>query len=198
MLYDFHIHTRNYSHCSSSTADEMCQAALERGLTGIGLTEHDVWWPAEEIDRLQAHFPTLVIMRGIEHSSPDGHFLLYLPEPERAEIPSYCPARVLIPAVHDLGGIAIWAHPFRWEQDIPIWIKEARPDGMEVASSNMDRVVQDIAMGFAVKHNIMMFQDSDAHHHKTIGAFANDFPESFSGVADFIRYVREKNKELVK
>ncbi len=175
----------------------MSQAALDRGLSGIGLTEHDIWWPDEDVDRLQTRFPGLVIMRGVEHSSPDGHFLLFLPEPELAGLPKYCPAKLLIPAVHDLGGIAIWAHPFRWEQDIPTWIEEARPDGMEVASSNMDRVVQDIARGFALKHNIMMFQNTDAHSHRTIGTFANDFPAIFSGVADFISFVQEQNRALL-
>ena len=41
MLYDFHIHTRNYSDCSISSAEEMCLRAVEEGLAGIALTEHE-------------------------------------------------------------------------------------------------------------------------------------------------------------
>ena len=81
MLYDFHIHTREYSDCSISSAEEMCLKAVEAGLSGIALTEHDVWWPLTDIQELQHRFPQLTIMRGIEYSCPEGHFLVFLPDP---------------------------------------------------------------------------------------------------------------------
>ena len=194
MLYDLHIHTREYSACSNSSAEEFCLTAIDRGLSGIALTEHDLWWPRKKIKKLRKKFQELTIMRGVEHSSPDGHFLLFLPDPDNSTIPRYCPAHILIPTVRDQGGITIWAHPFRWHGDVPYWLEVVQPDGMEVASSNMDSKAQAMARAYAETHNIMMFQNTDAHHHRALGKFVNDFPKEFKRVENFIRFVRERNR----
>ena len=192
MLYDFHIHTREYSDCSISSAEEMCQRAVEKGLAGMALTEHDFWWPLSEIQKLQQRFPELTIMRGMEHSCPEGHFLVFLPNPENGAIPGWCSVLDLIPLVHNYGGIVIWAHPFRFSSKWPNWLKQVRPDGMEVSSSNMHHRAEDKARRVAKARGILTFHNSDAHDAFIVGRYINELDIRLTCVEDFIAYVRKQ------
>lgn len=190
MLYDFHIHTLEYSDCSISSVEEMCRRAVEAGLSGIALTEHDVWWPKADVKELEHRFPELTIMRGVEYTSPEGHFLVFLPNPENGELPAWRSVMELIPMVHHLGGIVIWAHPFRFDKRRPTWLDHVRPHGMEVASSNMHRKAETMAKRVAAQQGIMTFNNSDAHHVSSIGRYGNELDVPLTRVEDFITYVR--------
>lgn len=170
----------------------MCLRAVEAGLAGIALTEHDVWWPLTDIQELQHRFPQLTIIRGMEHSCPEGHFLVFLPNPENGEIPGWCSVLDLIPLVHNYGGIVIWAHPFRFDKTRPSWLKHVRPDGMEVASSNMHGQAETMAIKVATETGITTFCNSDAHHASLLGNYVNELDLSLTGVEDFITYVHRK------
>jgi predicted metal-dependent phosphoesterase TrpH len=197
MLYDFHIHTREYSACSVSSAEEMCLHAVEAGLAGIALTEHDTWWPLADIQKLQRGFPELTIMRGIEYTCPEGHFLVFLSNPESGKLPGWCSVSDLIPLVHDHGGIVIWAHPFRFNKTWPNWLEHTPPDGMEVASSNMHRRAETMAAGVAADRGIIRFRNSDAHHLSMLGGYGNELDCSLTSVEDFITYVRKHARREV-
>lgn len=190
MLYDFHVHTREFSACSISSAVEMCTRAVEAKLAGIALTEHDVWWPQADIQKLQDTFPGLTIIRGMEYSCPEGHFLVFLPNPENGNLPAWCSVLDLIPLVRKHGGIVIWAHPFRFKATKPTWLARAQPDGMEVASSNMHPQAETLARKVAAEKGIMTFCNSDAHHANLIGSYGNKLDRPLSCVEDFIIYVR--------
>ena len=192
MLYDFHIHTREYSDCSISSAEEMCQRAVDSGLAGIALTEHDFWRPPSEIQGLQERFPEVTIMRGMEHSCPEGHFLVFLPNPENGDIPGWCSVLDLIPLVHNYGGIVIWAHPFRFSSRRPNWLIHVQPDGMEVASSNMHRQAEAKARKFAADRGIVTFHNSDAHDAFIVGKYGNELDIHLTCVEEFIDYVRKQ------
>jgi predicted metal-dependent phosphoesterase TrpH len=170
----------------------MCLKAVEAGLAGIALTEHDVWWPAAELKRLQERFSELTILRGREYFCPEGHFLVFLPDPDTAKLPVWCSVLKLITAVHNNGGVVIWAHPFRFKNSRPMWLDRMRPDGMEVASSNMEQRAQTMATQVAAAEGIVMFRNSDAHHASILGRYANELDTSLSCVEDFISYVRKQ------
>ena len=195
MLYDFHIHTREYSDCSISSAEEMCQRAVDSGLAGIAPTEPDFWRPPSEIRELQQRFPELKIIRGMEHSCPEGHFLVFLPNPENGDIPGWCSVLDLIPLVHNYGGIVIWAHPFRFSPKRPNWLNHVQPDGMEVASSNMHRQAEAKARKFAAQRSILTFSNSDAHDAFIVGSYGNELDIQLKNVEDFITYVRKRRPE---
>lgn len=173
----------------------MCQRAVEEGLAGIALTEHDVWWPLSEIQKLQHRFPGLTIIRGMEHSCPEGHFLVFLPNPENGEIPGWCSVLDLIPLVHKYGGIVIWAHPFRFSSKRPNWLKHVQPDGMEVASSNMHRQAETKARKVAADRGIGTFHNSDAHDAFIIGRYGNEMDIHLTSVEEFIDFVRKQKPE---
>jgi len=188
-LYDLHVHTSNYSPCGRSSADEMCRKAISFGLTGIGLTEHDLWWPEDEFRRLQAKFPDLIVFRGVEYSCIDDHFLVYLPEPNYGTDLRFRNILELDSRVHDLGGIVIWAHPFRYDRSIPEWLQYANLDGMEVDSYNMDNRAKCLALEIARDRGYKVFQNSDAHIVDTLGSYYNEVPVLLKNVNRLIRYI---------
>ena len=194
MLYDFHIHTREYSDCSISSAEEVCLRAVEAGLAGIALTEHDVWRPAADIQELQHRFPALTIIQGIEYSCPEGHFLVFLPNGENGNLPYWSSVVDLVPLVRRHGGIVIWAHPFRFSSKLPGWLEHTQPDGMEVASSNMHRQAEAMAKKVAVNRGLLTFRNSDAHDAYLVGRYGNELDIHLTCVEDFIEYVRKQTQ----
>ncbi len=193
MLYDLHVHTSNYSRCGRSSADEMCRKAISLGLTGIALTEHDLWWPEGEFRKLQAKFPDLIVLRGVEYVCLKDEFLVFLPEPKYGTDLRFRNISELISRVHDLGGIVIWAHPFRYDRRIPEWLQYANLDGMEVDSSNMDIKAKCLALEVARDRGYKVFQNSDAHIVDTLGRYYNDIPVLLKNVKQLIRYVKLNN-----
>jgi hypothetical protein len=189
-LYDLHVHTSNYSACGRSSADEMCRKAIASGLTGIALTEHDFWWPEGEFRELQAEYPDLIIFKGVEYACLDDHFLVFLPEPNYGTDLRFRNISELISRVHDLGGIIIWAHPFRYDRSIPEWLQNANLDGIEVDSNNMDIRANGLALEVSEDKGYKVFQNSDAHHVDSIGRYYNDIPIFPKSVNELISYIK--------
>jgi len=168
----------------------MCRKAISFGLTGIALTEHDLWWPEGEFRKLQAKFPDLIVLRGVEYVCHKDEFLVFLPEPNYGTDLRFRNISELITRVHDLGGIVIWAHPFRYDRSIPEWLQCANLDGMEVDSSNMDIKAKRLALEVAKDRGYKVFQNSDAHIVDTLGRYYNDIPVLLENVNQLIRYIK--------
>jgi histidinol phosphatase-like PHP family hydrolase len=168
----------------------MCRKAISLGLTGIALTEHDLWCPEGEFRKLQAKFPDLIVLRGVEYVCLKDEFLVFLPEPNYGTDLRFRNISELISRVHDLGGIVIWAHPFRYDRSIPEWLQYANLDGMEVDSSNMDIKAKCLALEVARDRGYKVFQNSDAHIVDTLGRYYNDIPVLLKNVNQLIRYIK--------
>ncbi len=194
MKYDFHIHTSHYSPCSLVKAADVCQRAVLAGLRGIALTEHDVWWPVSDLQKLQGRFSQLTIFRGSEYAYGDDHFLIFLPDEEDERIPRFNGIKSLVEAVHQRNGIVIWAHPFRFGAEWMDWIDTADFDGLEVSSSNMDRRTQALARQVAERRGLRMFCNSDTHELGTVGEYYNEIPTDFKNTLDFIRFVQATDR----
>jgi predicted metal-dependent phosphoesterase TrpH len=187
--YDLHVHTAERSACALSSAEEMCRAALERGLSGIALTDHDIWWPDEDIETLRAKFPSLVILAGTEAALEEGHFLVFVPD-RAIELPFPGDIVELTDEVHDAGGIVLWAHPFRYDPAMPRWLSRVSLDGIEVASNNMNGKNSGRAAALARQRRLPPFRNSDAHHVDRLGMFRNDMRRRVVDEDGLIRAVR--------
>jgi predicted metal-dependent phosphoesterase TrpH len=194
MKYDLHVHTSRYSLCAASSPEAVCRTAIQRGLKGIALTEHEVWWPAAEYEALRRQFPQLTIFHGVEYAIPEGHFLVFLPNP-RHYLPYLNDLQSLFTAVRPLGGILIWAHPFRYDRSEPSWLHHMPPDAMEVASSNMSHAVQSLARQVAEQRRITALQNSDAHQVRSVGRYYNEIPVSLKSNQALVKYLRTCSQE---
>lgn len=189
MRYDFHVHTSRYSPCADSSAEEMCEAAIRRGLHGIALTEHDAWWPRSEVRELRAAYPQLRIYRGIEYDYDLRHFLVFLPSEAIVSFRKPRTAPALSEAVQREGGAMIWAHPFRFHHRLPPWIDEMRLDGVEVGSCNTDPYMERMARDWATAHGLRWFRNSDAHHKTMIGECSTEIAARIDCVSDLLDYL---------
>jgi predicted metal-dependent phosphoesterase TrpH len=189
MKYDLHVHTSRYSECAVSSPEAMCRTAIQRGLAGIALTEHDMWWPTAEFEDLRRRFPELTIFQGVEYAVPEGHFLVFLPD-SWEDLPYQRDLVSLDAAVHRAGGVLIWAHPFRYERTVPKWLQRLRPDAMELASTNMNSRARSMAQQIAEQWRIPVVENSDAHEARWLGSYYNEIPVKLRSNRDLVDYVK--------
>jgi len=133
----------------------------------------------------------VVIFDGMERSCREGHFLLFLPsgENDRTQPPDTIDA--LATWTHAKGGMLIWAHPFRYGgRTAPPWVGDLPIDGIEIASSNMDLRISEMACRAADEFNLFQFTNSDAHSADSLGRYLNDFDADLRTIEQLIHYVK--------
>jgi len=159
---DYHVHTK-YSACSNSEIKDVIRVAVNRGLSGIAITDHNTMRGV-----LQAKSDKIKIIRGMEIKCQYGEMLcLYLNE----EIKSRDFWEVA-DIVKEQGGKIFIAHPFDpfrtpWKN----WSKELlkKIDGIE--DHNGRCFFNSKAVKFAKEKNLRTIQGSDAHTLSEIGSF---------------------------
>lgn len=110
--FDLHIHT-SASHDSSSSLTGILRYARKRQLRGIAITDHDRLAGAE-VDDLALE-TGIWIIRGNEVRTEIGDLIgLFLSKPVRNT-----KAVSLIDEIHDQGGVAILAHPYKYIDHYP-------------------------------------------------------------------------------
>ncbi|WP_135853695.1 PHP domain-containing protein [Halorussus salinus] len=164
--YDLHIHT-NASPCSGATPASIVEAAVERNLDGIAITDHDTQTNVEAVQRIAPDH--LMVIPGVEVTTTEGHLLaLYVDEaPPQAE------PQTVVDFVHELGGVAVLAHPFdelRQTYDSDLTTLAAAVDGIEVRNSRcLFERYNRRAESFATTHDLTAIAGSDAHFPWEIG-----------------------------
>ena len=192
-----HLHTARYSHCASMTPEEMAEAAIQSGLDGVVITEHDVLWPADEMAALQAKFPALRILRGMEVSTAQGHMLVYGIVDDGGFFKGMR-VNELTERVHQEGGIVVVAHPCRYSDDIPEEIYGADIDGVEVMGTNVRAYMQDGIGGIQERLRIPGIAGTDAHTVEMVGVFATDFDDGVGTERDLAVAVKARAFTLYK
>ena len=158
MLYQYetHCHCSQGSGCGKSTSQEMVRAYHAAGFSGLVLTDHFVlgntavdrslpwakqmqcYWQAYLDAREVGKELDFDVIFGIEHAYGDGKEILFygidldflLANPDIPEIP----LEELVRRVHDHGGIAVQAHPYRcrWYVNMEVGPRTDLIDGVEV------------------------------------------------------------------
>lgn len=174
MLIDLHMHTSRYSSCGRATPSEMAEAAIAAGLDAVVLTEHDLVWPLDEVEALRRRFRQLRFFRGLEaysdHSRADFVVLGVL---EWTQPGGILRPHEIVRLVHDLGGLAILAHPFRLAGSIPGELLLEPPDGYEIGSLNMPIFAREkVRLLESLFPSARQVMASDAHQTAGVGAYA--------------------------
>jgi predicted metal-dependent phosphoesterase TrpH len=107
---DLHIHTNHLSPDSIMSADEAIQTAIELGLDGLCLTEHDRAWEEAEIADLRAKYD-FPVFRGVEVMVKEGGEILVFGL--NVNFKTVIDIQTLRNMVLGAGGFMIAAHPFR-------------------------------------------------------------------------------------
>jgi len=163
MKIDIHTHS-SYSD-GVNTPGEMVRYAKKIGLDGIAITDHNVIDGA--IKALKYNSEDFTVIPGIEVSSEEGHILgLGITELiERA-----IPAEEVVERIHELGGIAIAAHPYdRFRSGVGDLIYKIDFDAIEVINGRTILTTRDMRK-IAKNIKLPKVGGSDAHSLDELGS----------------------------
>lgn len=166
---DLHMHTK-YSPDGFMEVGELICRAKERGLSGVAITDHDCCDALLEASEIGKRGDFLVIP-GIEVKSKHGDILgLGITEVVERRLS----ARETVKKIHDLGGLAIAAHPYSLvfhPSGVRGEVKSAGFDAIEVFNS---RTYFSNGMAFRVAKDagIPMTASSDSH---LLGEIGNSY-----------------------
>lgn len=179
-LIDLHVHTRKYSPCAELLDPlSIDEAMTKRNIQGVVLTEHDVLWPTEELNRLRRQLTNgHRIYRGIEVSCQEGHFLV-LGICGDNQLRAGMSLGDLIEITHNMEAAVIWAHPFRPARvGDPCLDPLEVPDAIDAVELYSTKTKEQEANGLrelALLRHWHVVAGSDAHSAENIGAAVTGF-----------------------
>lgn len=174
MFYDLHNHTNYSKHWffgvdALNTPKEMVKTAIKRGLDGMAITDHDnVKGGLKALAVAHRMCRNFKVIPGTEISSKAGHMLgLGIKENVRPDLS----VEETVEKIHDLGGVAVAAHPFArfWFRAC---LKEdaVKADAIEVLNACTCKNFQNRrAALLAKKSGVPGMAASDSHCTRTVG-----------------------------
>lgn len=173
MRFDLHIHSLHSDGHNSIRA--ILQAATNRGLFGIAITDHDTMRGfVEARDLIQERRIGMILIPGVEVSTSEGHLLVLGTE---EPVPASRSAEETTELAHDLGGIAIVPHPFHPFRHAIGRIPDC--DAVEVYNSkHLFGIANARARLGAQRRRMPMVAGSDSHFAATVGLAVTDIEAS--------------------
>lgn len=202
MLFDIHTHTRKYSPCSILSPFDLVHKALELNLDGIVITEHGVLWDEKEVLELKEETGAfdLNILKGQEVTCYTGEgnfhgdllvFGCFDLFEERLTAPE------IIERVHERGGVAVAAHPYRTGYGFGDDVFNLDLDGIEVFHPH--HLSLDIRRADSARKilDVAELGGSDAHDIGEVGYYLTSFAGEIRTEEDLVREIRAKNCKAV-
>ena len=190
MLIDLHCHTLPRSTCSQLHPEQLVEAARARGLDGICLTEHDRWWPEEELVGLGDRTGYLVLS-AVELTTDLGHVLAFgLPESASSAI-----GAELAASAREHGAILYLAHPAR---DTLLRVNRQTVEtfaSVEAINGSDSRLQNMAATGLAKGFPLPGIGGSDAHTLEEVGRAATRFHAPITNNATLLAALRAGSYE---
>ncbi|SFS99967.1 PHP domain-containing protein [Halostagnicola kamekurae] len=164
--YDLQVHT-DASPCSSTPPERVGAAAVEAGLDGIAVTDHDT---LANVDAVRDAAPSsLDVIAGVEVTTTEGHLLAL----EVTEPPPQTDPLTVVDHVHDQGGIAVLSHPFDAMRQSYVTNLDELADAIDAVEAVNSRCVRrrfnERATAFAAAHDLPTTGGSDAHFPMEVG-----------------------------
>ena len=163
MKFDLHIHSK-YSGDSKSETHDIIKTAEKRGMDGISILDHNSIKGYEKAQKVDTD---LIIVPGIEVSTPDGHIIAM---GLREEIGKQASISEAIDRIRERGALAIAAHPYRfWSGVGEKNILKNEWDGIDGQNGRGWGFRNRQARALAEKMGVPVIGGSDSHRLKTIG-----------------------------
>lgn len=182
---DLHVHTC-YSTDAGTTPEEVIVFSKKRGLDGVAITDHDT---LKGVLRL-ANQEELIVIPGIEITTSDGHVLALNVDEEI--LPKMALSET-IRRIHELGGIAVAAHPKTIHGGIRQRITSSLGfDAIEVINSSAFPFFFSTHQSrkVALRLNLPQVAGSDAHYPSEIG-FAYTIVDADSEVDEIVHAIKK-------
>ena len=195
MRIDLHIHTSPLSACSYIDPQELIQEARRLQLDGICLTEHQVVWDPDEVDKLAAE-AGIRIFRGNEFTTNQGDILVFGFYEDIKELLIIQELREKVTAA---GGYMIVAHPFRGFKtfgigQLQLTVEQACKrkvlefvDAVEVGNGKLSPEENNMARKVAEKLGLPGTGGSDAHRVDEIGTWVTVFEKEIESEIELVQ-----------
>ena len=209
MKIDMHCHTREGSIDGKVPIEEYIRLLREKGFGGMVVTDHDsydgyrYWKNNIKGDK----YTDFKVFKGIEYDTLDaGHIIVIMPENIKMRLLELrgIPVNLLIPLVHNYGGILGPAHPcgekfmsfmnakaYKRNPDI---IKEF--DFIEIFNSCEPLQVNEKAAAVAEQYNLPGTGGSDSHKYDCVGLAYTEIPDEIERETQLIEFMKSGNKPV--
>lgn len=214
--YETHMHTREGSACSGSTAAEMVRAHYEKGYTGVFITDHffngnscvprELPWK-EKIDLFCLGYENALeegkklgmdVFFGFEYGVEGADFLVYNLDKQflydHVDIDKEDP-RKAFDLIHEAGGFVVHAHPFR-ERDYIQYIRlfPRHVDAVEAINGAQSREpwMNERATIYAKMYDLPVTAGSDSHHTHALLGSGIDAPRRIVKPLDYFEMIKKK------
>ena len=182
---DLHVHTAMYSRCSRIDPAQVVPAAVGSGLDVVVITEHNIPWPRRKFDIFRND--KMLVLNGVEVTAADGHDYLVIGD-ELTGFYAGMEPELLSRRAADNGAALIFAHPFRFDLEVPRHVPAMCLAAIEVCSNNMcgahERVLAD---GLVRRMGVAAVSSSDAHITAAIGAHFTTTKRPVYNVEDLVK-----------
>ena len=202
LLIDLHTHTYPRSDDSFMSPDELVDAAKERGLDGVCITEHDHFWdPFDIVELSQRH--NFLVLPGCEINTDGGHLLVY---GLNQYVFGMHKTDTLRSYVDQAGGVIIAAHPYRRRylrenRHVPDYqssmVEKACSDpffsycdSLEAFNGRARQGENDFSVDLAQRLGLGMVGASDSHRVTHLGSVATEFSSEITCLDDLIKELR--------
>ncbi len=197
MKVDLHVHTRERSPCARSSADQMVRAAVDAGLDGLVITDHDRLVTPEELTFLNRKYMPFRVFGGVEVTTHGEHVLVLGVWDDALEHGwwTYPDLHAFVQARH---GFLVVAHPFRFNREqLELDTERFPPHALEGYSHNTPERVRSRILELAARLDVPVLSNSDAHHSSSIGAHYNALDQEPRNVETLIRLLEKEAFEPV-
>ena len=195
MRFDLHIHSC-ISTCSEIKPDLLIHRAIATGLEGICITDHTSMGIRDHLkEGVQKN--GLVVIFGMEYDTPQGDFLIFGPF---EEIAFGMDAFELLEYTENRGGVAIAAHPARFERPLDKKILNAGVlDFIESLNGRNSEIENFKAKQLAEYYSLTEVCGSDSHTLEEIGSVYMEFNDLIRTREDLIFSMKKnlRSKEPV-
>jgi predicted metal-dependent phosphoesterase TrpH len=170
---DLHVHS-DRSPDGRAAVDRLVAAAVERGLDGFALTDHNTVTGHSRLADLAREHPRLVLVPGVEVSTEEGHLLAFgidqAPPPRR-------PVDETIDWIVSRGGTPVLAHPFRRPHGVGgVVAARARVPALETLNGHNGPRANARSARLAASRALGATGGSDAHDAREVGRAWTVFP----------------------
>jgi predicted metal-dependent phosphoesterase TrpH len=201
MHLDLHVHTTQYSPCSTMSPDELMDSVKAAGLDGVCITEHNKIWTRDDADALSKKHG-LPVFRGMEVTTTGGDILVFglEEEPEGIWSPAALKARV-----NAVGGVAIAAHPFRGFLTfgfgaLEMTLEDAIDNptflhvhGLEICNGLVTEDENDLARKVVDELGLLGLGGSDAHKPEGVATCVTKFHDRIGSEQELIAAILGRN-----
>ena len=193
MKLDLHVHTK-YSTDGFVEPKSYIKHAQKIGLDGFAITDHNQVKGAAEAYKL-AKKKKIIIIRGVEVSSAEGHILGY---GVTENITRGLPAKETVELIIDQGGVPVAAHPFRHATGLGSEVvKRVKFERVEVLNHRSMRRENQRALRLATELGTGKTGGSDAHILDELGLAATQFQVRMTNEEDIISEISKKRTKPV-